>query len=131
MTISLIAIITATLVSYVAGSLWYLALGAPWRKALGWVETGVAYKPPVPALVVAFVGQLAMAIALGGLFSHLGFSGVRPGLILGAGLWLGLVLPTLAVNVVFQQRNPMLIAIDGGHWLLILAILGGVIGAFS
>jgi len=75
--------------------------------------------------------QLAMAIALGGLFSHLGFSGVRPGLILGAGLWLGLVLPTLAVNVVFQQRNPMLIAIDGGHWLLILAILGGVIGAFS
>ena len=131
MQINYLAIFAATLASYVLGSLWYMALGRPWRQAQGWAETGTPYRPPAIALVVAFVAQLAMAAAMAGLLAHMGGAGVRTGLISGAIIWFGFVLPSLATNVVFQRRNPLLIAIDGGHWLLVLLAIGGVLGALG
>lgn len=131
MTPNFVAIFAATIASYILGSLWYLALGKPWRAALGWVETGKPYRPPVAGLVVAFIAQFAMAFALSGFLVHMGGASLRTGLISGALIWIGFVLPSLATNVTFQQRNPLLIAIDGGHWLLILLVIGAVLGLFG
>jgi hypothetical protein len=46
-------------------------------------------------------------------------------------MWLGFVITTLAVNYSFGQRRPMLIIIDGIHWLGVLVIQGAIIGAMG
>lgn len=126
----LASILAATLASYVAGSLWYLALGAPWRAALGW-DAAAPYRPRPHELAIAFFAQLAMATCLAYAMRGMAVGGAGPGALLAAAAGLGLVLPSLATNVAFQRRSAMLIAIDGGHWLVVLAVIGAVLGALS
>ena len=125
-----IAIAAATIASYVLGSVWYLALGSHWRSAVGWVEGPVPYRPKPIELAVAFAGQLFMAGALWIAIGRMHTAGAVEGCLTGAAIWLGFVLPTLATNIVFQRRNLSLIWQDGGHWLLLLAVQGAVLGWF-
>ena len=125
------AILAAAVASYIAGSLWYMALGTSWRAALGWAETGEPYRPAPLAMIVAFVADLAMATALSGVLFHLGSSGLRRSMIAAALIWAGFVLPSLATAVMFQKRSPRLILIDGGHWLLVLLVIGAVLGVMT
>jgi hypothetical protein len=130
MTNEIFVIIAATIASYIAGSIWYLVIGKHWRQALGWAEGAEPYRPRPVELLVAFVGQLMMAVALSLLIRHLGHASANRGILIGASVWLGFVLPTLATNVVFQRRSLALIWQDGGHWLLLLMVQGAVIGFF-
>ncbi|MCW6511297.1 DUF1761 domain-containing protein [Lichenifustis flavocetrariae] len=130
MNIAAVAVIAATLCSYVLGSLWYLALGRKWRRAVGWIEGPVPYRPKLAELAIALVGQSIMAVALWIAIDRMNTAGVVKCFLTGAAIWLGFVLPTLATNVVFQRRNPSLIWQDGGHWLLLLAAQGAVLGYF-
>jgi hypothetical protein len=54
---------------------------------------------------------------------------VRRGVIAGALCWFGFVLTTMAVNNIFARRDRRLILVDGGHWLLVLLLMGAVLGA--
>ena len=83
MTINIKAILTATLLSYVLGSLWYMAIGKWWRMAVGWPDEGVAYCPTGLELAVALIGQLTMAVALSGLLFHMGRGTLQAGLLPG------------------------------------------------
>jgi hypothetical protein len=105
MQMNFIAILVATVASYVLGSLWYLLLGRSWRAAVGWTETRPAYRPTPVELLIAFLGQLVLALALSGLIVHMGGATVRTGIITALIVGFGFVLPTLATNVIFQRRN--------------------------
>ncbi len=128
MQVNILAILAATLVSYILGSLWYLWLGKSWRQAVGWSEDGPAYRPSPFELMIGLIGQLVMAVALSGLLNHMGGPSIRVGLITAFGIWVGFILPSLATNVIFQRRSKTLIWQDGLHWLLILASQGVVLG---
>jgi len=41
------------------------------------------------------------------------------------------VLTTLLVNNSFARRDRRLLLIDGGHWLLVLVLMGAIIGAMG
>ena len=71
-----------------------------------------------------------MAFVLAGVIGHLGQGNVTlwNGIVSGAFVWLGFVITTLATNHGFQGQKLTLTAIDGGHWLGVLAIQGAVIG---
>src|SRR5674476_745221 len=43
----------------------------------------------------------------------------------------GFVITTLVVNNTFGMRSAKLIAIDGGHWLAVLLLMGAIIGAWG
>jgi hypothetical protein len=121
------AVLGATVASFVAGAVWYLVFGNPWRQALGWTNNGTVYRPKAQELIAAFLGQFIMALVLEAGISQLPDVTTR-GFVLGAVLiWLGFILPTLATNVIFQRRNPMLIVIDGLHWLLVLSVIAAVL----
>jgi hypothetical protein len=72
-----------------------------------------------------------MAWMLAGVLGHLGQVTIRNGVISAAFLWFGFVLTTMAVNYSFGRRPLKLLAIDAGHWLLVLVLLGAVLGAFG
>jgi hypothetical protein len=77
-----------------------------------------------------FLAELVMAWVLAGLMGHLGAGQVTlvNGVISGAFCWLGFVITTLVPNVTFSMRDKRLIWIDGGHWLIVLALMGAIIG---
>ena len=91
--------------------------------------TPAAYAP----YILSFIAELIMAWVLAGMIGHLGVGQVtiRNGVISGLFAWLGLVVTTMAVNNAFGGRKAMLTAIDSGHWLVVLLIMGAIIGAMG
>jgi hypothetical protein len=72
-----------------------------------------------------------MAWALAGLLGHIGAVTLRGGIISGAFCWLGFVITVIVVNNSFAMRSWRLSLIDGGHWLLVLLLMGAIIGGMG
>ena len=127
--ISYLAVLVAAIGGFAFGSVWYGVLGKPWMAAVG--KPKESFKPrPVP-FIIAFVCQLVMAWLLAGIIGHLGDVSIQGALITAFFVWLGFVVTTMMVNHRFQSASWALTAIDGGHWLGVLLIMGLAIGLFG
>jgi hypothetical protein len=130
-------ILAAAVAGWLAGAVWYMALGRQWMAALGTTaeQMQAARKEPGALLpfIYSFVADLVMAWVLAGLLGHLGPGQVttRNGIISGAFCWLGFVITTMAVNNSFARRDPRLLLIDGGHWLVVLLLMGAIVGGLG
>jgi hypothetical protein len=136
--INYLAVLVAGVVGWLVGAGYYMALGKQWMAAHEWPAEKIARHqtqgPDSKApFVIAFVALLVMAWVLAGLMGHFvpALATIRGGIISGAFVWLGFVVTTIAVNYSFGGRKPMLMAIDAGHWLLVLIVQGAIIGAFG
>jgi hypothetical protein len=129
-----LAIVIAAIVAWVAGAVWYMSLGKLWTAAQGMTPEQMHANRNKPGAYLPFiyvlVAELVMAWVLAGLMGHLGAGQVTllNGVISGAFCWLGFVITTLVPNVTFAMRDKQLIWIDGGHWLIVLVLMGGIIG---
>lgn len=131
--LNMLAILIATVASFTAGAVWYWAFSGPWRRANDAASSNRGDgggSTPFP-FILAFLAELVMAWTLAGVVGHLGEVSVRTGLISAGFIWFGFVITALAVNDSFSRRNPILTLIDGGHWLVVLATMGLVIGLFG
>jgi hypothetical protein len=135
--VNYLAIIVAAVVAWIAGAVWYMALGKAWMGAHGWASraeapkrTGLAAGAP---FVISFIAEIVMAWVLAGLIAHLGPGQltVRNGIISAAFVWLGFVATTVTVNNAYPGKPWLLTLIDAGHWLVVLLLMGAVIGAFG
>lgn len=131
------AIVIAAMAGYAVGAVWYWAWGKPWMAAVGFGADKGEHKDkqsqsPLP-LVIAFVADIVMAAVLAGVVGHLGVGYVTltNGVISGALIWLGFVFTTMVVNYGFARRPPILLLIDGGHWLVVLMLMGAIIGGLG
>jgi len=86
---------------------------------------------PLVPLVIAAVACLVMAYMLAGLMGHLANVTIRGGVISAFFVWIGFVLTTVATNHAFEGMKPVVTAIDAGHWLAVLVLMGAIIGAFG
>ncbi len=129
------AVLVAGLVGFGLGGVWYRLLAAPWKAAHGFTTEQIRAhhgKGAAPwPLIIALAADLIMAWVLAGLIGHIGAVNVKDGLISAAFIWAGFVMTTLVVNNTFGMRKPSLIWIDGGHWLLVLLVMGAIIGAWG
>lgn len=128
-----LAIVIAAVAAWLAGAGWYMALGKTWTAALGTEKMTQAGQRPAAFLpyVYAFIAELLMAWILAGLLGHIGALTVRGGIISAAFCWLGFVMTTMVVNNIFAGRDARLLLIDGGHWLLVLVLMGAIIGGMG
>ena len=130
-----LAIVIAAVAAWLAGAGWYMALGKTWTAALGTTPekmTPAGHRPGAfLPYIYAFIAELLMAWILAGLLGHIGALTVRGGIISAAFCWLGFVMPTMAVNNIFAGRDARLLLIDGGHWLVVLVLIGAIIGAMG
>jgi Protein of unknown function (DUF1761) len=133
--VNYLAVVIAAVAAWLAGAVWYMTLGKTWTAAIGITseQMEAAKRKPGAFLpfIYAFVAELIMAWALAGVLFHVGPVTLRSGLIAGALCWVGFVITTTVVNYSFGQRDPRLIWIDGGHWLLVLLVMGAIIGAMG
>jgi len=135
--INYLAVLAAAVAAWLAGAAWYTVLAKPWMAALGKTpeEMEECRKHPGAFLpyIYAFLGAVVMAWVLAGLVGHLGPGHVtiRGGVISGLFCWLGFVVTTMLVNNSFAMRKGMLLVIDAGYWLVVLALMGAIIGAIG
>jgi hypothetical protein len=135
--VSYLAVLVAAIVAWMAGAAWYMSLGKTWQAAVGMTPEKMAqtraqsgaYLP----FIYVFVAELIMAWALAGILGHLGPGQVtfRNGIIYGAFSWFGFVFTSMLGNNSFAQRDWRLLLIDGGHWLMVLLLMGAIIGAIG
>jgi hypothetical protein len=130
-----LAIVIAAGAAWLAGAGWYMALAKPWMAALGTTPEKMEELRRRPGaflpFVYAFVAELVMAWILAGLLGHIGALTVRGGIISAAFCWAGFVITTMVVNNGFAHRDARLLLIDGGHWLMVLLLMGAIIGAMG
>lgn len=129
------AIIVAAIAAWLFGAVYYGLLGKMWVAAQGETMDGLKAKnagksaaAKAAPFIISFVAEIVMATALSGILFHSAMSGPRQGAITGALLWLGFVLTTIVANNAYTFRSPKLTAIDAGHWLGALLIIGAVVG---
>lgn len=132
------AILIAAVVAWLAGAVWYMAFGRRWMAALGWTPDEMAAAKNAPGafrpFVYAFAAEFVIAWILAGVLLHLGPRiplTIRSGIVTGAFCWLGFVITTMLVNNSFARRDWRLLWIDGGHWLVVLVLMGAVIGGIG
>jgi hypothetical protein len=135
--INYLAVLAAAVAAWLAGAAWYTVLAKPWMAALGKTPQEMEECRHRPGaflpFVYAFLGAAVMAWVLAGLIGHLGPGQVtiRNGVISGLFCWLGFVVTTMVVNNSFAMRKGMLLVIDAGYWLVVLALMGAIIGAIG
>jgi hypothetical protein len=137
--INYLAILIAAVVGWLTGAAYYSALGKHWVAAQG--STMEAFKARQAALkgtsaawlpfALAFLANIVMAWVLAGIVGHLGSITIRSAVISALFAWAGFVLTTSIVNNAFSGRRYALTAIDAGHWLIVLVLMGVVIGGFG
>ena len=129
------AVLVAAVVAWVAGAAWYMSLSKFWIAAVGMTPERMEANKRNPyawvPFVLVFVGHLVMAWTLAGILGHFGTVNVKDGVITGALCWLGFVLTAILANNAFAGRPYRLSAIDAGHYLLVLVIIGAIIGAMG
>jgi tryptophan-rich sensory protein len=127
--VNYIAVIVAAVAGFAVGAVWYaLLFSKPWLAAVGFTEEDVKQgRSPLP-FVFSAIGLLIMAWVLSTIVAPA--DGIGRGIIVGLLLWLGFTATTTVVNYAYAARKPMLMLIDGGHWLAVAVVMGAIIGAF-
>jgi len=135
---NVLAVFGAAIAAWLFGAVYYGALGRKWIEAQDkTVEQckaeGAGRSAAVKAapFILSFAAELIMAGVLAGILFHVDIYTVRAGVISGALCWAGFVLTTVAVNNAYTFRKVALTAIDCGHWLGVLVIIGAILGWFG
>ncbi len=127
-----LAPVAAAAAAWIFGAVWYMALGKPYQAALGMNPEECKGKPmPVMPLAVCFLGELVMAAALSWILARMSVVGWMWGAHMGLLFGAGVILPTVVNNNLVPGRPKALMAIDGLHWVGVVAIEGAVLGAFA
>lgn len=82
-------------------------------------------------MALSFFAELLMAAVLAHVIPVMGGVGVLSGLLANGACWLGFVLTKIVVSNGYARGPPALVAVASWHWLGVLLVMGGVIGAFG
>ena len=131
-------IVLSAIAAWFFGAVYYGMLGPKWMAAQGKTveqckaeNAGKSTAVKVTPFVLSFIAEILMAVALSGIMFHVGIYTITAGVFSGFMCWLGFVLTTVAVNNAYTFRKPTLTAIDAGHWLGVLVIIGAILGWFG
>lgn len=133
-----VAVIVATIVSFVIGGIWYsrAAFGKAWMAALGKTEADKeamrkqAPKGFVAGIAGSFIAALILAVLLGYARSPgVGIpAGIGGGIFVGFLVWLGFILTTTGAGAVFEGRSGKLVGINLGYTLVSYLLMGAILG---
>lgn len=124
-----VGVVMAAIAAFLWSAVYYTLLAKAWQREAGFGP--LATPKPGPGLTVtSFVALFVMAWVLAGAVGHLGVGQVtvRNGIVTGLFLWAGFVVSTLAFSHRRQNLSWRLTAIDAGHWLGALILMGLAIG---
>jgi hypothetical protein len=123
-----LAVLLASLSSFLIGGLWYSLLFAkPWQKAAG-VSDEQAKTGVVRVFVGSFLLSLVMAASLA---AFIGAGGAVFGLLAGLAAGVTWVAAAFGVNYLFERRSLRLFLINAGYNVITFGVMGLIIGAMQ
>jgi len=134
--INFLAVIAATLSTFVIGWLWYGPLfGKSWMDAIGLTDEDLQQNSMAKIFGFAFVFELIMAFNLAMFFYGGGGGGsiitTVTGAFYGFLTGFGWIFFALAVNGLFERKSWRYIFINGGYWTISLTVMGLILGAWK
>ena len=126
-----VAVIVAAVAHFLLGAVWFTLLKDQWIAGVGKTEQQLMQAGNVAmAYCAAFVCNLLIAYTIGYLYLRLNCRGVAEGIKLAVIVWVGLVLSTMATELVFEAASLRFISIVAGYPLVGMVIMGAIIGAW-
>ena len=124
------AIVTAALVTFAVGGLWYspILFARAWIRECRLTEGQTRQAPMARVFGLSLLAALVMATNLAaflGAKATLSF-----GLFAGAATGIGWVAMSLGVTYLFEQRSLKLWLIDAGYQVVAYTLMGGIRGAW-
>lgn len=111
---------------FAVGALWYGALfSKPWQRAAGLSNTQMRSRNTVMIAGLAFAFEMLIAMVLW----HLLVRTDPPAFVvmmMAVGFALGVMIPAVGINYLLLRKPPALFAIDAGHLLAGMAMMGAV-----
>jgi archaellum biogenesis protein FlaJ (TadC family) len=133
--VNYLAVFVTAIVGYVIGMLWYspALFGKQWMKLSGVSKKDADKKKKegmAGTMVAAFVAVLLMSYVLAYILGLLGAATFWIGVSVGFWIWLGF-LATTQINIVFWQNKPFtLYLLNTAHYLVALAVMGGILAVW-
>ena len=141
--INWIALIVAAIIPLVTGFIWYntKVFGTAWMKETGMTEEKAKGMNPgktyglavVFAFLIAFLmwPQVMLGGGPGEAHGAEPFMTFKHGALHGAMVGLFFVLPAFATNALFEMKSAKYVMINAGYWIVTMALMGGIINAWT
>ena len=126
--ISILAVLVATVASFILGGLWYSSVlfGKIWMREAGLSEETRCGRPAAKLLATTFMLALASTVLLAFIL------GPKPGMVHGAiaGLMIGIgwVSTSIGTNYLFEGKSGTYFAITAGYHITRFFITGLILG---
>jgi hypothetical protein len=128
-----LAIVIAAIACFGFEAGWYTLFLQPWLDGIGRSREWLMSQGVNPLLQygTALISAALIATAISCVTQLTGPQTALRGIRVAAMLWLGLVLPALATEYVFEVRTYALFAVNTGFWLVGMTIMGAIVGAWK
>jgi len=135
MPINYLAILVASIVSFIIGMLWYspLLFGKAWIKLMNFSKEDMnkaKKKGMGKTMLLGFIATLVTAYVLSYFINVLRYSSAGDGAVLGFMIWLGFLATTLLGSVLWEGKPYALYFLNITYHLVNLVILGAILGAW-
>lgn len=130
--INLVAVVVATVASFVVSGAWYAVFGNAMVQLQGeWRDAKPPEKPEAWKMLGFFVSSLITAFVMAILIGFTDISGWRGAAGLGLLLWLGFAATQWLGSILGEDVPLKLAAIHAGDWLLKLLIIAVIVGVWQ
>lgn len=132
--VNYVAVIVAALSTFVVGGVWYSTgvFGKHWMKEVGLKEKDMQKKEGMAQI---FIGQLVLSLVaayfLAAFLFLLNGDGWMDGAVLGAVISLAFNATAIGSHLMFERKSMMLFALNAGHNVVSLTVMGAVLGGFG
>ncbi len=121
-----LSVLAAAIAAFLVGGFWYGPLfGKTWQREIGRGQINPSKPELLKLLGLTLLFELIAAFFLGHLLAHVARS-TQSVMMISMGIALGFILPATIINYLYAGRSAKLMAIDGGHWVAVFAVMGAV-----
>jgi hypothetical protein len=126
--LNIVAILVAAILNMLIGAVWYSRplFGKQWMAYLGFRDDEPGVSPWT--YVIVFVLGLIIAVFMA-MFLQ-GSAGAMEGLLYGAVIGFGIVIPTILTHYLMEHRKAGFMLIIAGHELLLFLVYGALLGGW-
>ena len=111
---------------FVVGAIWYGALfGKAWQSAAGMSDDEVKSGNMALIFGLTFLFEMLIAMVLWHLIARTA-PAPHAVMMMSVGFAVGVMIPAVGINYLYQRKPFKLFAIDAGHFILGMAAMGGV-----
>lgn len=119
-------VLAGTAALFAVGAIWYgMLFGKVWQREAGLSDADVEGGNMALIFGLTFLFEMLIAMVLWHLIAR---TSPEPHVVMmmAVGFAVGVMIPAVGINYLYQRKSALLFAIDAGHFVLGMAAMGGV-----